>query len=122
MKQKTIEKSVSINGVGLHSGLDSVLTLYPAEADTGIVFSRNGVDIPALYCHVVDTRNCTCLGKSDVPVSTIEHLMAALYVLGIDNIKIDCSNPELPIMDGSAKMFFDIFMIVSFYLLDDNTN
>lgn len=100
-----------ISGIGLHSGLSSVLTLHPAPAESGIVFKRTDIDnapeIPALYNFVTDTRNCTCLGKDGVMVGTIEHLMAALYGAGIDNVLIECTNPELPIMDGSGAVFLD---------------
>ncbi|MBE6451650.1 MAG: UDP-3-O-[3-hydroxymyristoyl] N-acetylglucosamine deacetylase [Alphaproteobacteria bacterium] len=109
MKQTTLEKSVTISGIGLHSGLASVLTLKPAPVNTGIVFFRSDIEnspaIKATYNNVVDTKNCTCLGKDGVLLSTIEHLMAALYILEIDNVIIECSNPELPILDGSAEMF-----------------
>ena len=105
MKQTTLKKNVEIKGIGLHSGVDSTLVLRPAPANTGIVFSLSGVQMEAKFYNVVDTRNCTCLGKEGVAISTIEHLMAALYILGIDNLFIDCSGKELPIMDGSAKVF-----------------
>ena len=107
MKQQAFEKEIEIKGVGLHSGLDSVLKIMPAEENTGIVFEQNGVLLKALYSNVQDTRNCTLLKKDGAVVSTIEHLMASLYILGIDNAYIKCSNPELPIMDGSAKMFLE---------------
>lgn len=106
--QNTLQETVKIEGIGLHSGCPSVLTLRPAPAGTGIVFCREGVEIPALYNHVADTRNCTCLGRQGVVISTIEHLMAALYAAGIDNAYIECDNRELPILDGSAAVFFEI--------------
>lgn len=113
MMQKTLSKSVEIAGIGLHSGCESKLVLKPATENTGIVFVRS--DLPAnnrfaaLYSNVVDTRNCTCLGHADGQVvSTIEHVMAALYALGIDNAEIEVNNPELPIMDGSALKFYEI--------------
>lgn len=108
MKQKTLKNEIIIEGIGLHSGLPSVLTLKPAPIDSGIVFVRQGIKIPALYSQVADTRNCTCLGRDGVVISTIEHLMAALYIAGIDNVLIEASSPELPIMDGSAAVFLDI--------------
>lgn len=111
--QKTLEKSIEINGIGLHSGCQSDLRINPAPENTGIVFKRVDLDgkpeIKALYSNIVDTRNCSCLGdKSGNIVSTIEHLMGALAVKGIDNAEIEVNNPELPIMDGSAKVFYDI--------------
>lgn len=110
--QKTFGKTFEIEGIGLHSGLPSKMTFYPAQANSGIVFVR--ADLPdkpefrATYDLVVDTRNCTCLGNTHKQVvSTIEHIMATLYVLGIDNARIEVTNPEIPIMDGSAKVFYD---------------
>lgn len=110
--QKTFGKIFEINGIGLHSGLPSKMTFYPAEANSGIVFVR--ADLPhkpefkAEYNQVVDTRNCTCLGNAQKEVvSTIEHIMAALYILGVDNARIEVTNPETPIMDGSAKVFYE---------------
>lgn len=111
--QKTLKNSVEISGIGLHSGCESKLVLHPADENTGIVFIRSDLAdnniFPALYTSVVDTRNCTCLGNaSGQIISTIEHLMATLAALEIDNVRIEVSNPEVPIMDGSAKMFFDV--------------
>lgn len=109
--QKTLKQAIKIEGVGLHSGVRSVLILKPAPAGSGVVFYRSDLSdspkIPALYNYVADTRNCTCLAAGNAVVSTIEHLMAALYAVGIDNVLIECSNQELPIMDGSAKMFLE---------------
>lgn len=107
MEQHTLKQEITINGIGLHSGLASVITLKPAPVDTGIVFIKNGVQIKALYSEVKDTQNCTCLKKDGQTVSTIEHLMATLFILGIDNAFIEVSNPELPIMDGSAKQLLE---------------
>lgn len=110
--QKTFSEIFEISGIGLHSGLPSKMTFYPAEANSGIVFVRadlpNKPELKALYSQVVDTRNCTCLGNENKEiVSTIEHIMAALYVLGVDNARIEVTNPETPIMDGSAKVFYE---------------
>lgn len=112
MQQKTLKEPLSLKGIGLHSGVNVNLTINPAPADSGIVFRRVDVDgkpeIKALYSNIVDTRNCSCLGdKAGNLVSTIEHVMSALYAAGIDNALIDVDNKELPIMDGSAKVFFD---------------
>ena len=110
--QKTFGETFEINGIGLHSGLPSKMTFYPSEAGSGIVFVR--ADLPhkpefkAVYSQVADTRNCTCLGNAQKEVvSTIEHIMAALYILGVDNARIEVTNPETPIMDGSAKVFYE---------------
>lgn len=112
MRQHTFAETGEIKGIGLHSGLESKLVFHPAEENSGIVFVRsdlpNKPEFPALYTQVVDTRNCTCLGDKDKNiVSTIEHLMSALYILGVDNAKIEVSNPELPIMDGSAEYLYN---------------
>ncbi len=104
MEQQTFEHQFEIEGIGLHSGQPSVLTFKPSEPDTGIVFARDGVRIPALFSNVSDTRNCTCLSKDGGTASTIEHLMSALYIAGVDNVLIECSNAELPILDGSAEL------------------
>lgn len=111
--QKTLKTDVVIEGIGLHSGCKSVLTIKPAHIDSGIKFVRKDLsennEFPALYKFVVDTRNCTCLGNSDKQiVSTIEHVMASLYAFGIDNAVIEVNNPEVPIMDGSADVFCKI--------------
>lgn len=113
MLQKTFERKIEIKGIGLHSGVESRLVFNPAPAGSGIVFKRVDMDddnlFAALYSNVTDTRNCTCLGNaSGQVVSTIEHIMATLYALGIDNTLIEVNNPEVPIMDGSAKMFLDL--------------
>ena len=117
MSQHTLSADLTIKGIGLHSGCDSTLVLHPAPADHGIVFVRS--DLPeqprseALYSNVTDTRNCTCLsdGKGHV-VSTIEHLMAALSICGVDNALIEVNNQELPIMDGSAQPFYEALQSV----------
>jgi UDP-3-O-[3-hydroxymyristoyl] N-acetylglucosamine deacetylase len=112
MKQHTLKQKTEIKGIGLHSGVEVTMTLYPAKENTGIIFKRVDLkDAPllnALYSNVVDTRNCTCLGSSkENIVSTIEHLMAVLCVLGIDNAYIEINNAEIPILDGSGKVFLD---------------
>lgn len=110
--QKTLQSSIKLQGIGLHSGCRVKLNINPAPADSGIVFKR--VDLPktpeikALYSNVKDTQNCTCLAnEAGDRVSTIEHLMAALYAAGIDNALIEVDNQELPIMDGSGKVFYE---------------
>ena len=118
MQQKTLSKQITLTGIGLHSGCESKLVFKPAAANTGIVFVRSDLTannrFPALYSQVADTRNCTCLGNADKQiVSTIEHIMATLAVLGIDNAEIEVNNPEVPIMDGSAKVFYEALKQVS---------
>lgn len=112
--QQTVKQPLTIEGIGLHSGCKAIMTIHPAPENFGIVFKRIDLDgqpeLKGLYSQIVDTRNCSCLGdgKGNV-VSTIEHLMGALYMKGIDNALIEINNPEIPIMDGSAKVFADIF-------------
>ncbi|HLL54506.1 MAG TPA: UDP-3-O-acyl-N-acetylglucosamine deacetylase, partial [Myxococcaceae bacterium] len=108
--QRTVQTAVSCEGVGLHSGARVNLTLRPAPADHGVVFVRtdlpNPVAIPATAQSVVDTSSlATTLGKDGVRVGTVEHLLAALSGLGIDNVRIEVDGPEVPIMDGSAAPF-----------------
>ena len=110
--QYTVSDVVEIKGVGLHSGADSILKIEPAPENTGIVFKRSDIpDAPVVkgvYTSVVDTRNCTCIGSDNKNiVSTIEHLMSVLYILGIDNAFISVNSPEIPILDGSGKVFYD---------------
>ena len=101
MRQQTIGQQFEIEGIGLHSGLKSKLVFKPLAENSGIFFKRSDLPdapaLPALWSKVVDTRNCTCLGSDDKNVvSTIEHLMSALYARGIDNVLVEVSNPELP--------------------------
>jgi UDP-3-O-[3-hydroxymyristoyl] N-acetylglucosamine deacetylase len=107
--QRTIEESVSTRGVGLHSGAQVTLTLRPAPPDHGIVFHRVDIpgssSIPATAAQVVDTSFATTLGKDGIRVGTVEHLLAALSGLGIDNLRIELDGPEVPILDGSAGPF-----------------
>lgn len=107
--QRTLKESISTQGIGLHSGAPVNLTFRPAPANHGIVFVRTDLDrpvtIPALAENVVDTSLATTLGKDGVRIGTVEHLMAALAGLGIDNVRIELDGPEVPIMDGSAAPF-----------------
>ena len=106
--QRTLRAAIDCVGTGLHTGRTVRVALRPAPAHTGIVFHRTdlGVKIPARFDHVVDTRLCTVIGPKDARVNarvgTIEHLMAALSALAIDNLVIDVDGPELPVMDGSS--------------------
>ncbi len=109
LKQRTIKQQVRTTGVGLHSGTKVVLTLHPAGIDTGIVFRRVDLDpvveFPASAGVVGDTRMASVLVKDKARVSTVEHLMSACAGLGIDNLYVDVSAEEIPIMDGSASSF-----------------
>jgi UDP-3-O-[3-hydroxymyristoyl] N-acetylglucosamine deacetylase len=110
LNQKTIKKNIFFNGIGLHSGIDVNLTIKPAKPNTGIVFKRtdirnNNIIIPNIF-NVSSAVLCTTISNENgVSVSTIEHLMGALYGLGIDNALIEIDSEEVPILDGSAKLF-----------------
>ena len=116
LNQKTILKPISFNGIGLHSGLDVSLKLKPAEPNTGILFKRidlkeNNILIPS-FLHVTNTSlNTTISNEYGVKVSTIEHLMGAISGLGIDNLLIEIDNEEVPILDGSAKIFIEKILL-----------
>src|SRR5690554_4651876 len=108
-RQRSIQNLVRTTGVGVHSGRRVELTLRPAEANTGIVFHRvdlpQVVDLPAQADGVGDTRMASVLQQGNVRVSTVQHLMSALAGLGIDNLHVDLTAEEVPIMDGSAGTF-----------------
>jgi UDP-3-O-[3-hydroxymyristoyl] N-acetylglucosamine deacetylase len=107
--EHTIETRVRCTGIGVHTGKPVDLTLRPASAGTGILFERTDLAsrrrFPARAEWVVDTTLATTLGNGDARLSTVEHLLAALRALGIDNCTVEVSGPELPIMDGSAASF-----------------
>lgn len=111
--QRTIAEKISCTGIGLHSGQPVQLTLHPARAGTGVVFVRTDlpevVEIPALHAAVTSTRLATTLGHGEATVGTVEHLLAALRGLGIDNARVEVDGPEIPVMDGSAASF--VFLI-----------
>src|SRR2546429_557506 len=107
MRQHTIRKPVSIEGVGLHSGKVARVTVSPAPRDAGIVFKvrATGERIPARPESVVNAHYATTLGLNAARIQTVEHLMAAAAGLGIDNVEIEVDGPEIPALDGSAKPF-----------------
>jgi UDP-3-O-[3-hydroxymyristoyl] N-acetylglucosamine deacetylase len=115
IRQRTIKRAVKSTGVGLHTGRKVVMTLRPAQPNTGIVFRRvdleKPVDIRAEARAVTDTRLCSALEGGGAKVATVEHLMSALAGLGIDNLYVDLAGPEVPIMDGSAGPF--VFLLQS---------
>ncbi|WP_454765034.1 UDP-3-O-acyl-N-acetylglucosamine deacetylase [Cupriavidus campinensis] len=115
LKQRTIKSLVKTVGIGLHSGRKVTLTLRPAPADAGIVFTRvdlpEPVEIPAAASAIGDTRLASVLQKNGARVSTVEHLMSACAGLGIDNLYVDVDAEEIPIMDGSAASF--VFLLQS---------
>jgi len=112
LNQKTINKNIHFKGIGLHSGLEANLVIKPAEPNTGIVFKRTdlkekNIIIPNLF-NVSSAVFCTTISNEyGASISTIEHLLGALYGLGIDNALIEIDNQEVPILDGSAKLFVE---------------
>jgi len=110
--QKTLSKKISFKGVGLHSGKNSELNILPAEANHGIIFKRIDLKsnnlIEANFVNVSSAKLCTTLENNQgAKVSTVEHLLAALYIIGVDNALIEINNEEVPIMDGSSKNFIE---------------
>jgi UDP-3-O-[3-hydroxymyristoyl] N-acetylglucosamine deacetylase len=120
--QRTLNNVIRATGVGLHTGEKVFITLRPAPADTGVVFVRCDLDppvsIPALVRNVGDTTMATTLTDGDVGISTVEHLMSALAGLGVDNVIVEVSAAELPIMDGSAAPF--VFLLQSAGIEEQN--
>lgn len=117
--QSTIKDRVTLSGVGVHSGAPATVILHPAEPDTGIIFLKNtdestaDVEVPASHRFVVATALCTVLGSEAAgSISTVEHLMASLGGLGIDNVVVEIDGDEVPIMDGSAEAFVDAILEV----------
>ena len=111
--QKTISKPIGFKGIGLHSGQNSAITVHPAEEDQGITFKRIDLKennlVKANYENVSSAKLCTTLENSHgIKVSTVEHLLAALYIAGVDNATIEIDNEEVPIMDGSAQDFLEV--------------
>ena len=110
LNQKTINAPISLNGIGLHSGKKVKISMKPAEPNTGIIFKRVDLNINNIiypnFSNVTNTSlNTTISNEYGIKVSTIEHLMGALFGLGIDNMLIEINNEEVPILDGSAKDF-----------------
>ena len=105
--QKTINNKINFEGVGLHSGIKSTLTLHPASTNYGIKFVIKKTTIPANIKNVNSTIRGTNLFKNNISIMTIEHLLSALYALEVDNLKIEISECEVPILDGTSQQFFD---------------
>ena len=112
LSQKTVKSDISFSGIGLHTGNIVDLTIKPAQPNNGIIFKRtdlkeNNIIIPGIF-NVSSANFCTTISNDfGVSVSTIEHLMGALFILGIDNAVIEINNNEVPILDGSAKVFVE---------------
>ncbi len=121
-KQRTLQNMIRATGVGLHSGEKVYLTLRPAPVDTGIVFRRVDLDpvveIPARADYVTETMLCTGLSHDGGKAMTVEHLMSALAGLGVDNLYVELSAPEVPIMDGSSGPF--VFLLQSAGIVEQN--
>lgn len=107
MNQRTLKKTYTFEGKGLHTGCYSHLSLKPAPVDTGIVFVRTdlGLEIPALAQYVSKTSRSTTITRGKASVSTIEHVMSALTGLGVDNAYVEVDSREVPILDGSARLY-----------------
>ena len=112
IKQKTLAKSAGISGIALHTGVRAILTLRPAEENSGYIFRR--VDLPgkptvkAVATNVVDTTRGTTIASGDAVVATVEHVLAALSALGVTNALVDMNGPEPPICDGSALPYVEL--------------
>lgn len=117
-KQKTLKQEVSFSGKGLHTGQEVNLTVKPAPEDYGYKFVRVDLEeapvIPAVAENVIDTSRGTVISSKEVRVSTIEHVLAALYALGVDNALLEVDGPEVPILDGSSKPFVKAFIAAGF--------
>ncbi len=119
LKQKTVKKPIQVTGVGLHTGIQAKLRILPSKPNTGILFKRvdlekNNIIIPNIY-NVNNTKLCTTItNEHGVEVSTIEHLMGALMIIGIDNALIEIDKKEVPILDGSAKNFVALIQEAGF--------
>ncbi len=122
-RQRTLRNQVACTGIGLHSGEKTNIVIRPAPSNTGILFVRSDLagrpKIKAQFDQVVDTMLATTLGSNGCRVSTVEHLMAAFYGLGIDNAVVEVDGPEVPIMDGSSAPF--VFLIKSVGIREQNS-
>ena len=123
LKQKTLSKPIEFKGVGLHTGKKVKMKIFPSAPNSGIIFKRidlknKNIIIPNVF-NVINATLCTTISNEfGVKVSTIEHLMASMYVLGLDNALIELNSQEVPIMDGSAKNFVDKMIETGFKISD----
>lgn len=122
MQQATIKSEFSVSGVGVHSNAECRLTVRPAEINTGIVYVINGVRISARYDCVLETAMSTKISGNNEFVMTVEHLSAALYALGVTNAIAEASNNEMPILDGSAKIFAENILRAGIVFQDQKVN
>jgi UDP-3-O-[3-hydroxymyristoyl] N-acetylglucosamine deacetylase len=111
-KQQTLAHSFTLEGVGIHTGMQGWVKIHPAEVNTGRMFRIGKLSFPAHADHVVDTVRSTTLGYEGARISTVEHLLSALHGCGIDNAWIEVSSPEIPILDGSALPFVEAIRAV----------
>ena len=121
--QTTLDQNITFEGVGLHSGKASKITILPSKANEGITFKRVDLDenniIRSCFKNVPSAKLCTTLqNRNGIKVSTVEHLLASLYISGIDNAVIEIDNEEVPIMDGSAKFFLDKLQVAKIKILN----
>jgi len=124
MQSYTINKPISFSGVGLHSGVNTNITLKPAPINSGIFFNRidQKIIIPAQWDNVISTKFSTNLGKENTEVKTVEHLLSALAGLHINNCEICIDNIEVPILDGSSKIFVEKIQKIGLSNQNDNQN
>jgi UDP-3-O-[3-hydroxymyristoyl] N-acetylglucosamine deacetylase len=117
-RQTTLAADVVIDGVGIHTGQSSHVVIRPAGAGAGVSFVVAGTRIAASAGSVADTRRCTVLAEGSARISTVEHVLSALYGLGVDNAEIHVTGPELPVLDGSAAPWADAILHAGFASLD----
>ena len=113
-RQHTLAAEATFEGIGLHTGEQAQLRILPGEANSGYVFVRTDLEgapeIPAHVSNVSETRRGTTLKSGEATIHTTEHVLAALYALGIDNARLELDGPEVPILDGSALPFMDCLL------------
>lgn len=112
--QTTPRDAFEYRGVGLHTGAPSRIEVRPAPPDSGLRFRSGGVEIPALAEYVVETARATVLGRNGTTISTVEHLLSALFGAGISNAEIHVDGPEIPVADGSARLFSELIESAGF--------
>ncbi len=110
LEQQTLAQPFTLEGIGIHTGAHTAVNIAPAPADTGRCFRIGAATIPARADYVVDTLRGTTLAAAGAQVRTVEHLLSALHVCGVDNVWIDVDGPEIPILDGSAQPFVEAIL------------